>query len=101
MSAPVMSSLTDDDLADPFQDDRLRRERSDEGFVGGVPDVIVEAAPPVTRRPDLVNKRSLYEREGLAGEWYWLSMVGISTGPWTSLRSIRRLAARPPQPTTR
>ena len=137
MSAPVMSGLTYDDLADLPQDDHLRRELIDgelfvspspivrhqqavltiaaelraytrregglvlpapmdvvfsrvtvvepdvvfigpdrvdqftEGrFVDIVPDLLVEVSSPSTRRLDMIKKRGLYEREGVAEYWF-------------------------------
>ena len=137
MSAPVMSGLTYDDLADFPQDDHLRRELIDgelfespspivrhqrsvlriasallveaderggmsllgpidvvfsphtvvvpdvafigpervdelteERFVDIVPDLLVEVSSPSTRRLDLIKKRGLYEREGVAEYWF-------------------------------
>ena len=43
---------------------------SDDGVVDVVPELLVEVSSPSTRRLDLVKKRRLYEREGVAEYWF-------------------------------
>jgi Uma2 family endonuclease len=45
-------------------------ERVEDPFVRGAPDLVVEVASPSTRRYDLVRKRRVYEREGVAEFWF-------------------------------
>jgi Uma2 family endonuclease len=45
-------------------------KRVEEKFVRSAPDVVVEVSSPSTRRLELVRKRELYERFGVAEYWY-------------------------------
>lgn len=45
------------------------RERDEERFVRGAPDIVVEVSSPSTRRLELVRKRELYERSGVPEYW--------------------------------
>ena len=43
---------------------------TDERFIDIAPDLLVEVSSPSTRRLDLVRKRGLYQREGVAEYWF-------------------------------
>lgn len=45
-------------------------DRVEERFIRGAPDVVIEVSSPSTRRLELVRKRTLYERYGVAEYWY-------------------------------
>lgn len=45
-------------------------ERSEEPFVRGAPDIVVEVSSPSTRRLELHRKRDLYERYGVPEYWF-------------------------------
>ncbi|PSO48919.1 MAG: hypothetical protein BRC31_09170 [Actinobacteria bacterium QS_5_72_10] len=45
------------------------RERVEERFVRGAPDIAVEVSSPSTRERDRGRKRALYEREGVGELW--------------------------------
>ncbi|HWB71865.1 MAG TPA: Uma2 family endonuclease [Egibacteraceae bacterium] len=70
--APTDVYLSDVDVVEP---DVLfvRAEhaaRVEKRFVRSAPDVVVEVSSPSTRRLELVRKRALYERYGVADYWY-------------------------------
>lgn len=44
--------------------------RLEERRIVGPPDLVVEVSSPSTRRTDLVRKRRVYEREGVAEFWF-------------------------------
>lgn len=46
------------------------RDRLQERFVAGAPDVAVEVSSPSNRHLELMRKRSVYERFGVAEYWY-------------------------------
>jgi Uma2 family endonuclease len=43
---------------------------TDDRYVDLAPDLLVEVSSPATRRLDLIKKRALYEREGVAEYWF-------------------------------
>ena len=43
---------------------------TDDRFTDIAPDLVVEVSSPATRRLDLIDKRGLYEREGVAEYWF-------------------------------
>lgn len=45
-------------------------QRSEERFVRGAPDIVVEVSSPSTRRLEIVRKLELYERFGVPEYWY-------------------------------
>ncbi|MGH2732542.1 MAG: Uma2 family endonuclease [Actinomycetota bacterium] len=45
-------------------------ERVEKKFIRSAPDIVVEVSSPSTRRLELVRKRNLYERFGVAEYWY-------------------------------
>ncbi|MBW3665282.1 MAG: Uma2 family endonuclease [Actinobacteria bacterium] len=45
-------------------------ERLERRYIRGGPDIAIEVSSPSTRRLDLINKRNLYEREGVAEFWF-------------------------------
>lgn len=70
--APTAVRLSDRDVPEP---DVLfvtaeHLGRVGERYVEGPPDVVVEVSSPSTRRLDLVRKRRLYERSGVAEYWF-------------------------------
>jgi Uma2 family endonuclease len=46
------------------------RDRIEERFVRGAPDIVVEVSSPTTRRLELRRKLELYERNGVPEYWY-------------------------------
>ncbi|MEM1042495.1 MAG: Uma2 family endonuclease [Bacteroidota bacterium] len=69
--APFDVLLSDYDIVQPdvlfIADDRLRIV--DEANCKGAPDLVCEVLSPSTRRTDLVRKRALYARFGVAEYW--------------------------------
>jgi Uma2 family endonuclease len=70
--APLDVLFTDSDVVEP---DVLyvapeHVDRLEERFLRGAPDIAVEVSSPSTRRLELVRKRELYERHGVAEYWY-------------------------------
>lgn len=71
-AAPMDVYLADDNVVEP---DILfvtagRMEQVERKFIRHAPDLAVEISSPSTRRLELVRKRELYERFGVAEYWY-------------------------------
>lgn len=79
LSAPLDVLFSPHDVAQPdivFISNE-RRERIENKFIAGAPDLVVEVLSPSTRRIDELVKRSIYERFGALE--YWLVDPGAQT----------------------
>ena len=73
LPAPVDVYFARDTVVEPdvvFIGPQRVGDLDDERYVDIVPDLLVEVSSPSTRRLDLVKKRALYEREGVAEYWF-------------------------------
>lgn len=73
--APTDIQIDDDTVVQPdiviFQPERATVVHPESAPpVGLVPDIAVEVSSPSTRRLDIVHKRRLYERSGVAEYWF-------------------------------
>jgi Uma2 family endonuclease len=73
LPAPMDVVFAEDSAVQPdvvyLSPDRAQ-ELANERIIGVVPDLLVEVSSPSTRRLDLIKKRNLYEREGVAEYWF-------------------------------
>ncbi len=71
LAAPTDVLLSDRDVVEPdvlyVAPDHLNRVEPP--FVRGAPDLVIEVSSPSTRDLDVVRKRHLYERHGIAEYW--------------------------------
>ncbi|MEX2586747.1 MAG: Uma2 family endonuclease, partial [Actinomycetota bacterium] len=71
-AAPTDNVFSDDNVVVPdllfVRHDHM--DRVGQKYIEGPPDLVVEISSPSTRRLELVRKRELYERFGVAEYWY-------------------------------
>jgi Uma2 family endonuclease len=79
LTAPLDVLFSPHDVAQPdiVFISKERRERIEEKFISGAPDLVVEVLSPSTRRIDELIKRSIYERFGALE--YWMVDPGRQT----------------------
>ena len=71
--APMDVLFTPDTVVEPdvlYLAAETWHRRGEGRFIDVVPDLLVEVSSPATRRLDLIYKRNLYERAGVAEYWF-------------------------------